>query len=530
MFRRTWEWNKDQVGYFWPFLLVYVAVKITQSVLYPTPYIMSDSAEYLETARTLLTNPYKPIGYSLFLAAARPLLFTPLCLTILHSALKLAACLILGLVLRRYYKFPRAWNLAVCALITLNPTALLVDHFLLSDSLFISCTIGLLAFLLAYIKCRTWLLLLVTMLLALAATTIRFVGISYPALVLLVVILYGGRHKGPQVAVLLVATVILLVGVAMRNNKDLGCFKLTTFDGWAFHGTIGPLLHRYPINVSRIEDPETAVVCDYLMTFPLDKYQGRQRGFFRWHPESPAKQLLGTFRPIRSRPVGIKAVRDSTFLFRFTGLARNPTTSAQRLYHQYRNKTNPDYPPYTMEYWSAFVVTNELLRKSNGEFMRQHRMDYLTGFFPSSLRLFFVPSEPPMARGKYKRREHPDKSIAAFWPGEDSSRWKPRYADVGAYFSWSHQVFVISAWVFFILSLFRAWTHLRAKQFLWRDLLLSIGALCITFALASGALVAYSHMMEIRYTTPILPFVVISSAFFCLSPCAPRAEDLPDSS
>ena len=58
-------------AYFWPFLVAYIAVKIVQIILYPDPYQMSDTSDYLKSAILLRTNPFKPLGYSLFLAFGR---------------------------------------------------------------------------------------------------------------------------------------------------------------------------------------------------------------------------------------------------------------------------------------------------------------------------------------------------------------------------------------------------------------------------------------------------------------------------
>jgi hypothetical protein len=46
--------------------------------------------------------------------------------------------------------------------------------------------------------------------------------------------------------------------------------------------------------------------------------------------------------------------------------------------------------------------------------------------------------------------------------------------------------------------------------------------LLLVFAVAYGAFVAYSHMMELRYTAPITPFIIVAAALFYAWPAAPR--------
>jgi len=515
---------RELVVFYWPFLLVYALVKIAQGVLYPDPYMISDTGEYLNSARTLETNPYKPIGYSLFLAFTRLILPFPLGVTILHSLLKLIATLCLGTALRQYYDISRRVVLLVCVTIAINPTALLFDHYLLSDSLFVSFSVGLIAALLAYARKQTWLYLSATIALMLGAVALRFVGLVYPALLCAAILLYGGKQRVRHALVVPVTTAALLLGLAARTQHDLGVFKLTTFDGWAFHGTIGHLLERDWNDLNLIDDPEAKLVYSYLLSFPLETFHGRHRDFFRWHPESPAKNLLNVFQPITERPNDTQARRDSSFIIVFMALAESPNTPAQELFEKYRNKKLAKLPPYVMDYRYAFIVTNELLRKTNKEFMKQHWRRYLTDFYATSIRKMFLPLEPPIVRGGYPYRESSDQSVVLFWPGEQSSDWRPRFGDAFGAIKWTHQWFVTCMWVVALHAFLFALTRRKALGIPWPRFLTGFGVLFLAFAVAFGAMVAYSHMMEVRYTAPITPFAIVATVFLYLSPQAPGQQ------
>jgi len=522
IFDRVQGW----VSYFWPFLLAFFVIKLIQAVMYPDPNMMPDTGDYLKSAILLRTNPYKPIGYSLYLAFNRLVLPFPLGVPILQGVIKLAATAALGGVLRSHFKLPRWCVVTVCIVVTLNPTALFLDNFLISDSLFVSFTIGIMAALLAYAARPSWTALLTALVLALAATGTKYVGVAYPVLAIAFVVLYGRKQRVLQSSVIVLSTVALLLGMAAKTHRDLDVFKLMMFDGWAFHGTIGHLLAEDPWDLARIDDPETRLVCSYIMSFPLARYTEGHRDFFRWHPESPAKNLLNVFIADRQRPDDVTAQRDSTFLINYIRMSRDPTTSAQKLYHRFRNKTNPDYPPYAMTYWGAFIVTNELLRTANKEFMRQHRRAYLTRFYAGSLGKLFLPNEPPIAKGKYKQRTTRDMWVGKFWQGEDCTTWRPRYGDVLGYLSWSHQWFVTAVWVAALAALTSAF--LRRKECrlpTWR-LLTRPGVLLLVFAVFFGAAIAYSHMMEVRYTAPIMPLVVVAVTLLYFDPTAPSDHSL----
>ncbi len=515
---------KGWISYFWPFLLAFLAVKSIQALLYPDPYMMPDTGDYLKSAVLFRTNPYKPIGYSLYLAFNRLVLPFPLGVPVLQSLLKLAATAALGSVLRYHYRLPRWCVLTVCVVVTLNPTALFLDHFLIADSLFVSFTIGMIAALLAYAARPSWIPLLFALALALASAATRYVGAAYPALVTVFVVLYGKKQRVLQAAVITLATTGLLLGMAAKTHRDLNVFKLTMFDGWAYHGTIGHLLGADPWDLERIDDPEARLVCSYIMSFPLNKYVGGHRDFFRWDPKSPAKNLLNAFIADEKRPDDVTARRDSTFLINYMRMAQEPTTQAQELYHRFKNKTHPNYPPYAMTYWGAFIVTNELLRTSNREFMRQHRWSYLTRFYVVSLGKLFLPNEKPIAKGTYKRRQSPDLWVGEFWGGEDSSTWRPRYGDVLGYLDWSHQWFVTAVWLAALAALSSALLRRKERGMSYRRLLTRPGPLLLGFAVAFGAAIAYSHMMEVRYTAPILPIVVVAGALLFLEPTAPTGH------
>jgi hypothetical protein len=512
---KGWGW------YFWPFLVAYFAVKLLQAVLYPDPNMMPDTGEYLRSALMFRTNPYKPIGYSIYLAFNRLILPFPLGVPIMQGLLKLLATAALGSVLRRHYRLPRWCVLALCIVVALNPTALFLDNFLVSDSVFVSFTIGLMAALLAYAQKPTWTVLLFALALAMASVGTKYVGVSYPALVIVFVFLYGRKQRVLRAAVIALSTTGLLLAMAAKTHRDLTVFKLTTFDGWAFHGPIGHLLIEDPWDLARIEDPETRLVCGYLMSFPLHEYADAHRDFFRWHPKSPAKNLLNVFIADKVRPDDVTVRRDSTFLVNFMSMAREPTTPAQELYHRFRNKTNPDYPAYAMSYWGAFIVTNELLRAANGEFMRQHRWTYLTRFYAVSLRKLFLPNEPPIAKGKYKRRQRPDAIVSEFWEGEDSSTWRPRYGDVLGYVNWTHQWFITAVWLAALAALSSAFLRRKELGMSYWGLTTRPGTLLLAFAVIFGAAVAYSHMMEVRYTAPIMPLVITAAALLYFDPTAP---------
>jgi hypothetical protein len=511
--------------YFRPLILAYVAVKAVQVFLYPDPYLISDTEEYLSSAISGRANPYKPFGYSTFLALTRPLLPFPIALPVMQALIRLAAVLLLGHVLRRHTRLPRWAVLGAGFGVGLDPLALLMDHHLLADSLFISGTVGFVAGLVAYLRRPGWAWLAVALGFALMCVSLRFAALPYPLLLVIAVLARARRVRWVHALTAVVGTALLILGLSLRVKRDLGVFAFTTFDGWAFYGNLAPLLALEAGREAPIDDPETRLVWEYFASFPPEIYARHDTDWHRWHSLSPAKQLLYTFTP-RLRPAHTDSAtrsRGERFLSAFSGLARHPATGAQRFFRAHRDSLNPD-APYSLRYPHAFVLTNEFLRRLNREFIRRHATTYATRFFLGSFARVIVPTEL-LGGGRYSYRSDSDRAVEAFWRGADSSTWRPRLGDVAAAFrKWPERLIAVE-WLLSGTALAAALIRRRGAAPPWRGSHTEAGVFLLAFALGTGMAVAFGHMTEVRYVAPIVPFLLVATGLFA----APDGEGVSTS-
>jgi hypothetical protein len=205
-------------------------------------------------------------------------------------------------------------------------------------------------------------------------------------------------------------------------------------------------------------------------------------------------------------------------------LARHPTTRAQRFFRTQRDSLNLE-APHSLRYPHAFVLTNEFLRRLNREFMQRHAASYATRFLLKSFARVIVPTEL-LGGGRYSYRNDPDRAVGAFWPGTDSSTWRPRLGDVAAAFrTWPQRVITVE-WLLSGAALAAALVRRRSAGRSWRGSRAESGVLLLAFALLIGMAVAFGHMTEVRYVAPIVPFLVVATALLAVPEGARTSRSL----
>jgi len=502
---------RGALAYFAPFWIAFVLVKGLQLFLYPYPALISDSGDYLQSAATLQANPYRPIGYALFLAAARSL--GPAGIPWLQALLRFAALFALGLVLRSY-GVRRAIVLAVCLVLACDPSTLLLDHYVLSDSLFVSITLAFLAALLHMALTGGWRSFAAACLLAAAALVFRHVGLAYFGLLAVWVLFWTRSQRWLRTGVVAVVAAGTLLASAWSVSRSLGIFRATTFDGWAFYGNIGMLLGDANWDALRGRDPEVDLLVDYLSSFPRETFATHDSDWHRWHRAAPAKRLLAML-------VGV-AEADSVEVERLWGFGQGFLSSVETSkspaarYFRERHEVN-EAGAYVVDFYEGYVLLNEIFRKFNRAYLSTHAAAYVRGFYLRSLSRLFYSSTVTMD-GAYPVREGRDRTVEAFW-GVDSRRWRPRFGDPAAAFAGVHRFVTPLVWLVVMgVSAFALATR-RAD---YRSRTTRLAVLLVVFALGYGAAVAWSHMMEIRYHLPIRPFLLAAGALVLTRP--PRAE------
>ncbi len=503
------------VRYFLPFWVILACVKGIQSVFYPDPYIVSDTGEYIWAAETLRPNPYKPIGYSYFLALAR-LLGGPLTTVLLQATLRALSVQVLGEVLRRYVRWPRWAVLGTMLCIALDPLTLFLDHHLLSDGLFIAASTLALAATIGHVCAERepsrWMWLSVGIGASLVALALRFVGLALPAALVVACIVYGGPGRLARVAAVAIPTVALVAWLCGQVEREYGVFRMTTFDGWTFAGNIGPIISVRPGDGDDVEDPELRLLTEYYATFPPDMLSENDADWHRWSSDSPGKRLLWAFfHPLRG---GGDAADE--FVRRYREESPSWHTTASRLFARYDNPygygRGQDQP-----YHHAYVLVNELLRTFARSWIAEHPVSYLRDYYLDSLVRVFTTGKL-MNGGRYQMRKRADPVLDDFWPGEETLHWGPPHGDVVFALAPSMRWVLRLEW---LIGFVLAGAALARSRLRVRDRVRTFGVATFAFALAFGAATALSHTMQARYVTPLVPWMVVSIAFGVFGPAQP---------
>lgn len=447
---RDWQW-------------VVVAFAVGCAVMwmaYPKPLMITDTAEFIRSAESLRHNPYKPIGYSLFMALIHWLNASTWALLLAQTLVRLVATLVFLSVLRRFWNASRGVATVLGALCGLEPLNLLADHTLLSDSLFASLTLVTFAALLWYLKRpggRSALALWVSLGMAML---VRHVGFFYFGLVLLTIL--GSRPARWWIHAGLISLGFLgvVAGIAWRFKADQGVFALTAFDGWALYGDVAPFMDRRPDYYTRL-DPQLQSVYRFFASFPDSIYDPpRPNNWYRWSPHSPAKQYLFAF------------------------LRRRKMES----------------------YHAAFVATNMVLRRLSRDIVLHRPLTYLYQIYlPNVLRTMWQGTVYDMDTRVFNYQGKTHGTVQRYY-NEDSGPWRARITLFGEL---AHILpyWVTFWWVAALVGVVQAFVQRRHRNLVRlavRDPVVYLTAAMVLLSL----LVAVSHHFYLRYATPNMPLLM----------------------
>jgi 4-amino-4-deoxy-L-arabinose transferase-like glycosyltransferase len=445
----------------WRWVLVAFAVGCAVMwVAYPNPLMITDTAEFIRSAQSLQHNPYKPIGYSLFMALIHEIAPHTWALLLAQVLVRLVATIAFLSVLRRFWSVSQGVASVLGALCAIEPLNLLADHTLLSDSLFASFTLLTFAALLWYLKQpsgRAALALWVSLALAML---VRHVGLFYFVLVLLTIVALRAQRWVLHAGLISLAFVALVLGIAWRFKVDQGVFALTAFDGWALYGGVAPFMDRSPDYYMRL-DPELQSIYKFFDAFPDSIYDSpRSNDWYRWSPHSPAKQYL--YRVIESG-----RVRD---------------------------------------YHAAYVETNRVLRRLSRDIVLHRPLAFIFQVYvPNVLRTVWRATVVDVDTRVFNYQGQTHATIRNYYR-EDSGPWRARITLFGEL---AHILpyWVTLWWVATLAGAVRAITRHRRRN-LVRLVVTDPVVYLASAMIVLSFLVAASHHYNLRYATPNMPLLM----------------------
>lgn len=275
-----------------PGIALYLAVSAVLVVCYPYPYLTSDSGSYVTSAISLVNNPYRPLGYALYLSGLHLIAGSAAAIPVFQAATWLLAVLFfLHHGLRGMGCSPGTRRILGGALL-LNPLALFYAHHLLSDSLFGSMSLVYFGLLLRTMRERSARLLIGLVVSAGLCLLIRHVGLLYMLFAAIVIAVAEGRRCLRHLAVFAAGCAAVILMICGKMNADLGAFRLNTFDGWTLWAASAKYIDLSPEYRNQLTSPELRELYGYFASYPPERYSKASDLEVQWSPQSPAKQLL----------------------------------------------------------------------------------------------------------------------------------------------------------------------------------------------------------------------------------------------
>jgi Dolichyl-phosphate-mannose-protein mannosyltransferase len=244
-----------------------------------------DTAAYVDAARgRLFSDPFRPAGYSLALRLLHTVSDRVVAVTLLQHAIGLATAGLLYLIVRDVARNPW-WALLAPAVVLLDGFEVLIEHAVLSDSLFVFLLTGALYATLRARREGRWTWALGAGALVAAAGLVRTVGL-FAAPAVLIAVAPAWRLAPAWAAA---AAAVLLAYFAAQGFRGL-----SQASGWGLYARAGQFA-----DCTRFRPPAgTRRLCQ---TTPPARRPGTD--FYFWSPHSPAQRAFGK-PPAGDRLVG----------------------------------------------------------------------------------------------------------------------------------------------------------------------------------------------------------------------------------
>ncbi len=368
----------------WPALAVFAGMHAVFWYCYPYPYVTADSGEYVSSAQYLMNNPYRPLGYAVFLALCHFFSSSAQAVPHFQALVYLLSLLYFLHQLHAVLALSDRANKTLGVLLALNPLPFFYTRHLLSDSIFVALTLCFVGSLLRYYHAPHFRALVHVIVWGGLSLFVRHIGLFYLFFAGAVILIKRRKQALPHAATFACSSFLIIGAICFKMKEDLGVFRMNTFEGWTMWAIAAPYIDLAPENKNALAPERLKDIYDFLAAYPAETYRGKSGEWHKWNNDSPAKKLL------------------------FAYIEQN-----------------------RMNYYDAWIRTNDDLKLVSQNILRRHIPEYVREFFLPSLLQGLWPNMV-VSEGSwnnyplYSKREKPDEAIQAYY-GEDSSTWQARF-------------------------------------------------------------------------------------------------------
>ncbi len=294
----TFIFQKQQLIEILVFVITSILVFIATYSYYPLPITSPDSVNYLYCAETGQFGGYRPYGYSAFIRFVGYFSKTTTGLFLAQFMLHTISALFFNLMVKfcfslksnfQYYLF------ATCALFSFS--ILHLTNFILSDSVFISLTLLWITSGIWILKTQSIGIYLLNLLLLLFIIQIRYSGLFYPIISML---LFAYTFKKNTILRFIITLTPAIVGffIYYKGNSDMkklvGIKIFSSFSGWQIaNNALHIIPYVKPSEKLFEKNAKSSRIHQFVMAMPDSVYlKSGLTSNYMWGQEYPLKQYL----------------------------------------------------------------------------------------------------------------------------------------------------------------------------------------------------------------------------------------------
>ena len=281
---------------------LFIAILVFLKLYYPYPQTETDSGNYILSAATGKINGYRPYGYSGFLSFFHGLSAdVKFVVTWQWFLTFISVTFFLFTVKFVFQNLPRVAFYILCLICIINPSAVFMDAYMMSDSLFLSLTLLFITTCIWIVYSGSYVAMIANLLLLWWCMDARYIGLVYPifSAAALVWTLWK-RFKWLALASSLLPLLLLYVyrsGATDKMKEEFGVETFSSFGGWQKANNGVAVLPYVKVDPNEITEPQIKAIHQIVRQFPDSVFNtdAIMATSFMWTRNYPGKQCLAQY-------------------------------------------------------------------------------------------------------------------------------------------------------------------------------------------------------------------------------------------
>ena len=445
------------------FLALYLVMFLILTWLYPYPAGISDSGSYVMAAYNNSPDTYRPFGYSRFLISVHKWSPSIHFLVLVQYFINAVSTLFLVFTVKYFFRSGNNLIFYLYAFFSIiSPLILYLTNSVLSDSLFTSLTLIWIGSGLWMIYSRKnqnrYLFYIVHLLLLYYLINVRYTGLAYMAVTLLIVLIGFYRRNIYICAILLIVPLLMVYG--FYKNQKAKIYDLvhvntfSGFSGWQLANNALNCVPHLKLNPADVRDKKVREFTQYVMKYDT---------LLIMRDKPSAKYMWDNKLPLKSYCFYEAGRTNTPFIYQWNYLGE-----------------------YVYSKFGSFII-------------RKYPFSFARHYLVPNLRLVLLPIQDQVVR-IFMTDKIPDKLLKEWFGFSEREKIYSRsriyekgfnLIPVSRLMIW---IFVFAALVIFII---------KRKQIQWQSRQKSAFIILLFFIAVYSAFSIYAGPFELRYIAPV---------------------------